>query len=72
LGTNYHCEHHDFPTIPFNKLGELRRIAPEFYRTKEENLWEIMQQTFARPDFYACTNANIMFQQPNERTTMNE
>jgi len=32
LGTNYHVEHHDFPTIPLHKLGKLQEIAPEYYR----------------------------------------
>eukprot|EP00796_Vickermania_ingenoplastis_P011558 gene11558-7965_t len=27
----YHVEHHDFANIPFTKLKELRRIAPEYY-----------------------------------------
>jgi sphingolipid 4-desaturase/C4-monooxygenase len=27
----YHTEHHDFHTIPWNRLPELRKIAPEFY-----------------------------------------
>jgi fatty acid desaturase len=61
LGTNYHCEHHDFPTIPFDKLQELRKIAPEFYRTgSEDNLMGVMAKTFAYPDFYACMDANIL------------
>lgn len=27
----YHNEHHDFPSIPWTRLPELRRIASEFY-----------------------------------------
>lgn len=59
LGTNYHCEHHDFPTIPLHKLGQLRKIAPEYYRSgSNDNIYQIMKQTFAKPDFYACMNVN--------------
>ena len=27
----YHVEHHDFPNIPWRRLRDLRRMAPEFY-----------------------------------------
>jgi fatty acid desaturase len=65
LGTNYHCEHHDFPTIPLTKLGQLRKIAPEFYPLESnDNLLAIMKKTFAYPDFYACMDAGIL---DNER-----
>jgi fatty acid desaturase len=57
LGTNYHCEHHDFPTVPLDKLGTLRNIAPEFYRSgSNDRLWPIMIQAFGRPEYYACMN----------------
>jgi len=58
LGTNYHCEHHDFPTIPFHRLGKLRKIAPEFYSASKtrDNIWQIVVRAFAQPDFYACMN----------------
>jgi Fatty acid desaturase len=60
LGTNYHVEHHDFPTIPLHELGKLRKIAPEFYRAGErDNIYSIMKKTFAHPQFYACMNSNI-------------
>ena len=29
----YHTEHHDFPYVPYNKLPEVKRLAPEFYDT---------------------------------------
>jgi sphingolipid delta-4 desaturase len=31
LNIGYHNEHHDFPEIPWRRLPELKRIAPEFY-----------------------------------------
>ena len=59
LNTNLHVEHHDFPTIPFHKLGALRKIAPEFYRDGEkDSLFKVMKNTFAHPEFYACMNAS--------------
>jgi len=61
LGTNYHAEHHDFPTIPLNKLGALRDIAPEFYRKgTDDNVFRIIKGAFADPDFYACMDAGIV------------
>lgn len=29
----YHVEHHDFPSIPWNKLATLKAMAPEYYDT---------------------------------------
>ena len=60
LGTNFHVEHHDFPTIPLHLLWKLRRIAPEFYKDigDRDNIFQIMRKTFQKPDFYACMNSN--------------
>jgi len=33
FNVGYHNEHHDFPSIPWNKLPELKRNAPAFYDT---------------------------------------
>jgi fatty acid desaturase len=61
LGTNLHCEHHDFPTIPFDKLHELRKIAPEFYdKGSDDNVMKIMDEAFAHPEFYACMDAGLL------------
>lgn len=61
LGTNYHLEHHDFPTIPLHKLGMLREIAPEFYRKgSSDNVFRIMRMVFAKPEFYACMDAHVI------------
>mmetsp|Transcript_22690 Transcript_22690/g.45939 ORF Transcript_22690/g.45939 Transcript_22690/m.45939 type:complete len:534 (-) Transcript_22690:121-1722(-) len=60
LGTNYHCEHHDFPTIPLHRLGKLREIAPEYYREGErDNVFEIMWKVFSEPEFYACMDVGV-------------
>ena len=31
LNVGYHNEHHDFPSIPWNRLPELKKLAPEWY-----------------------------------------
>lgn len=33
MNVGYHNEHHDFPSIPWNRLPRLKAMAPEFYDT---------------------------------------
>ncbi len=33
FNVGYHNEHHDFPSVPWNKLPEIRQKAPGFYNT---------------------------------------
>ena len=33
FGIGYHVEHHDFPSVPWNKLPTLKAMAPEYYDT---------------------------------------
>ena len=37
MNVGYHNEHHDFPSVPWNRLPEIRRRAPEFYDTLESH-----------------------------------
>jgi sphingolipid delta-4 desaturase len=40
FNVGYHNEHHDFPSIPWNKLPQLRKEAPEFYYSlKSHQSW---------------------------------
>jgi len=47
----YHNEHHDFPTIPWNRLPKLRNMAPEFYDSLfyYESYTAVMIEFFTNP-----------------------
>ncbi|MEL7021704.1 MAG: fatty acid desaturase, partial [Bacteroidota bacterium] len=51
MNVGYHNEHHDFPSIPWNRLPQVRAAAPEFYDTLEYHtswsrlLWNFITDT---------------------------
>ena len=53
--TNYHCEHHDFPTIPFHQLHKVRTLQPpnnqqNLYKTeRDDSLVKIMLKMMSSP-----------------------
>lgn len=38
FNVGYHNEHHDFPSVPWHKLPEVRNIAPELYDTLDYHM----------------------------------
>jgi sphingolipid delta-4 desaturase len=47
LNVGYHNEHHDFPSVPWNRLPEIRSMAPEFYDSLEPSpSWAVLWLTF--------------------------
>ena len=54
LNIGYHNEHHDFPDVPWRRLPELKRMAPEFYNgLKTHKSWSGLVDRFhLRPALY--------------------
>ena len=60
FNVGYHHEHHDIVSIPWRRLPEIRRIAPEFY----ENLhsytsWSALLARFIRDPNITLFNAIV-------------
>lgn len=53
LNVGYHNEHHDFPSVPWNKLPQLKKTAPEFY----ENLF--YHKSWAKLLFKFLSDSNL-------------
>lgn len=52
LGELYHIEHHDFPWVPFTKIEEVRRIAPEYYESCQvvTSVWRLTWDWLSHTD----------------------
>ena len=53
LNVGFHNEHHDFPSVPWNKLPQLKKTAPEFY----ENL--VYHRSWAKLLFKFLFDSNL-------------
>jgi sphingolipid delta-4 desaturase len=63
FNVGYHNEHHDFPGVPWNRLPEIRRIAPEYYNTLlYHTSWSALLWRF-------LTDSNITLESRIERET---
>merc|ERR1711871_320426 len=59
FNTGYHDEHHTFPNVPWNKLPELRRAAPEVFKNVNQRRyldlwWEWASHGFETTRFRMC------------------
>lgn len=47
FNVGYHNEHHDFPSVPWNKLPQIRKTAPAFYNSlKYHTSWTLLLLRF--------------------------
>lgn len=54
LNVGYHNEHHDFPSVPWNRLPRIRALAPEFYDTLDcKTSWTRLWLSFLFDENYS-------------------
>jgi sphingolipid delta-4 desaturase len=61
LNIGYHNEHHDFPSVPWNLLPELKKTAPEAYETLRSH------PSWARLTWQFITDSRISLYRRNVR-----
>ena len=59
FNVGYHNEHHDIVTIPWSRLPQVRRIAPEFYDGLQSYSWSTLLVRFIRDRNITLYNAIV-------------
>lgn len=58
MNLTYHVEHHDFPGVPWSRLPQISKLAPEYYNGLEQSpgLWYTVYQWIQHSEGwgYAC------------------
>ncbi len=73
FNVGYHNEHHDFSYVPWNKLPEIKKIAPEFYDTlKSHNSWSSLVWQFLTDKNLSLFSRTIRDNKGNVATTRSE
>lgn len=71
LNMGYHNEHHDFPAIPWNRLPEVKRLAPEYYDTLDYHTsWSrLLLQFIFKPEYSLYSRVKRQSPAPYESAT---
>ena len=59
LNIGFHNEHHDFPSVPWNRLPEIKRIAPESYDLAYHPSWAKLTWQFITDPRISLYSRNV-------------
>jgi len=59
LNIGYHNEHHDFPSVPWNRLPEVKKIAPEAYDLPYHPSWTRLAWRFVTDPKISLYTRNV-------------
>jgi sphingolipid delta-4 desaturase len=70
FNVGYHNEHHDFSYVPWNRLPEIRKIAPEFYDTlKYHTSWSKLVWRFLTDKEISLFSRTVRVNKGNVQST---
>ena len=69
LNMGYHNEHHDFPAIPWNRLPEVTRLAPEYYENlSSHSSWtKLLLEFIFNPEYTLYSRVRRQVEEPAEK-----